>query len=111
MSATIFRKPISKARFNRRRGGCRDTRSTFSTAFMSFNGRITATGSKPSATLIAPAVSVSRFAKSLKPNQGGQLAADLVEDFGGNRGSGVTDRARQCVDAAHMAGQDFPGDG
>ena len=37
--------------------------STFSTAFMSMSGPITAPGSKPSATFIAPAVSVVwRFA-------------------------------------------------
>jgi hypothetical protein len=37
--------------------------STFSTAFMSMSGPITAPGSKPYATFIAPAVSVvSRFA-------------------------------------------------
>jgi hypothetical protein len=35
--------------------------STFSTAFMSIKGPITAPGSNPSATFIAPAVSASRL--------------------------------------------------
>src|SRR5947208_11046776 len=35
--------------------------STFSTAFMSINGPITAPGSNPSATFIAPAVSARRL--------------------------------------------------
>src|SRR5207248_11741281 len=38
--------------------------STFSTAFMSINGPITAPGSNPSATFIAPAVSARRFVKA-----------------------------------------------
>jgi hypothetical protein len=38
--------------------------STFSTAFMSIGGPITAPGSKPSATFIAPAVSASRLVKA-----------------------------------------------
>ena len=38
--------------------------STFSTAFMSISGPITAPGSKPSATFIAPAVSASRLVKA-----------------------------------------------
>jgi hypothetical protein len=38
--------------------------STFSTAFMSINGPITAPGSKPSATFMAPAVSASRLVKA-----------------------------------------------
>ena len=45
----------------------------------------------------------------LKPDQSGQLAADLVESYGGNRGSGVADRARPRIDAPHMAGQDLSG--
>src|SRR5580704_17350267 len=45
----------------------------------------------------------------LKSDQSSQLHANVVQDFGGNRGSGVTDRAGQRVDAAHVAGQDFPG--
>ena len=38
--------------------------STFSTARMSINGPITAPGSNPSATFIAPAVAASRSAKA-----------------------------------------------
>ena len=38
--------------------------STFSTAFMSISGPITAPGSNPSATFIAPAVSASRLVKA-----------------------------------------------
>jgi hypothetical protein len=40
----------------------------------------------------------------LKSDQSSQLHANVVQDFGGNRGSGVTDRARQRVDAAHVTG-------
>src|SRR4029077_20154962 len=46
---------------------------------------------------------------ALEPDQGGQLHANFVQDLGRNRGSGVADWARQCVDAAHVAGQDLPG--
>jgi hypothetical protein len=38
--------------------------STFSTAFMSIKGPITAPGSNPSATFIAPAVSARRLVKA-----------------------------------------------
>ena len=38
--------------------------STFSTAFMSISGPITAPGSNPSATFIAPAVSARRSVKA-----------------------------------------------
>src|SRR5271166_3704342 len=47
----------------------------------------------------------------LKPGQSGELAADLVEGCGGNRGSPIADRMGQRVDAAHVAGQDLPGNG
>src|SRR5271166_5946627 len=39
----------------------------------------------------------------LKPGQSGELAADLVEGCGGNRGSPIADRMGQRVDAAHVA--------
>src|SRR4029077_17031355 len=46
---------------------------------------------------------------ALKPYQSGQLHADLMQGFGGNRGSRVADWAGQPVDASHVAGQDLPG--
>ena len=47
----------------------------------------------------------------LKPNQGGELAANVIESCSGNRAARVADRACERVDAAHMAGQDLSGDG
>src|SRR6516165_3275828 len=46
---------------------------------------------------------------SLETYQGGQLHANIVQDLGRNRGSGVADRAGQRVDAAHVTRQDLPG--
>jgi hypothetical protein len=44
--------------------GVGDVRLDLSTAFMSISGPITAPGSNPSATFIAPAVSASRLVKA-----------------------------------------------
>jgi hypothetical protein len=47
----------------------------------------------------------------LKPDQGGELAAYVVESCSRNRRPGVADLGCERVDAAHSTGQDVSGKG